>query len=47
MNRLESSNIIRAIAGSLSMALQRIPTTPNDIETDEQGVCEIQNFSTI
>lgn len=46
MNRLESSNIIWAITGSLSMALQGIPVKPNDIDiqTDEKGVYEIQKL---
>lgn len=46
--RLESKNIIWAITGSLSMALQGVPVILNDIDiqTDEIGVYEIQDHVT-
>ncbi|UCG03133.1 MAG: hypothetical protein JSW11_03915 [Candidatus Heimdallarchaeota archaeon] len=44
--RLESSNIIWGVTGSLSMALQGVPVVPNDIDiqTDEKGAYEIQKL---
>jgi hypothetical protein len=46
VNRLESSNIMWAVTGSLSMALQGVPVVPNDIDiqTDEKGAYVIQKL---